>query len=356
MPNRDDLDAKIDLQLEKGYDAIERGDLAVAKKAAQEAVRLDGNVAEAHTLLGAVAEREGDVQAALAAYKTARKVDPAAFEPVIAMAEIEHAQGRADKARALFAEASERAEEEEEYVEALLARAEFELAEGEAENALAALTELPPVDLPEANDHLRAGDAYRQAGALSTGAEAQSAWAEAEGHFEKARRRAEQDRESVEVLADALYGLGLVAEARGDREKQAKHFTDVLALDCKEPSPPWALSDQKMEALVEDVLGELPERARELLANVPIVVEARPSRAQVEEGLDPRLLGLFQGPSHPENTGNPALQQIVLYTRNLERACADEEELAEEVRVTLLHETGHFFGLDEGALEEMGLD
>ena len=51
----------------------------------------------------------------------------------------------------------------------------------------------------------------------------------------------------------------------------------------------------------------------------------------------------------------PGLTQIVLFRRNLERVAAGEDELREEIRVTLLHETGHFFGLDDAALDELGL-
>ena len=76
-------------------------------------------------------------------------------------------------------------------------------------------------------------------------------------------------------------------------------------------------------------------------------------------GLDPRVLGLFSGTAHGEGGtalgGQPGLTQIVLFRRNLERAARDEDELREEIRTTLLHETGHFFGLDDAALEEIGL-
>jgi predicted Zn-dependent protease with MMP-like domain len=171
-------------------------------------------------------------------------------------------------------------------------------------------------------------------------------------HFEAARGQAGED---ATLAADAIYGLGLVAEARGAQAEMIERFAEVLALDTKEPHPPWRPSDERMEALVEEVLGELPERARELLANVPIVVESRPSRAQVQEGLDPRLLGLFSGPTMTDSDA-PMLRQITLYTCNLERASATLEDLEEEIRVTLLHETGHFFGLDEEGLEDLGLD
>ena len=47
---------------------------------------------------------------------------------------------------------------------------------------------------------------------------------------------------------------------------------------------------------------------------------------------------------------------IGLFQRNLERYARDREELLEEIRVTLLHEVGHFLGLDEEQLRELGLD
>ena len=51
----------------------------------------------------------------------------------------------------------------------------------------------------------------------------------------------------------------------------------------------------------------------------------------------------------------PQLTQILLFRRNLERVAQDEEELREEIRTTLLHETGHFFGMSEKDLDEVGL-
>ncbi len=351
-PDASSLAEKIEDHLERGYAALEDDELPVAKKAADAVLALDAQVAEAHILLGHIAERQGDVEAAKRAYTAARKADPEAMSPVLSLAEIEHAAGQVATARKLFEKAMDLAEEEEEFVEAVLSRAEFELAEGDADAAREVLTELPEVDLPEPNDHLRAGDVLRQVGALMDGAGAQSAWDDAARHFTQVK-----GHEDRQIVADALYGLGLVAEAKGDRAGMTKHFAEVLAIDSKEPRPAWTLSDERMEALVEEVLGELPDRARELLANVPIVVEARPTKAQVqEEGLDPRLLGLFTGPAHPDSGDAAALQQITLYSRNLERAATDAEDLEDEIRITLLHETGHFFGLDEDELAAMDLD
>ncbi len=351
MPAKD-VDAQIDQHLEKGYGALERNDAATARRAAQAALALDADVADAHALLGAIAEREGDLEAAGAAYAAAHAADPEAFEPLLALAEIEHARGDVARARKLFAEAVDVAEEEDEYVEALLSSAELELAEGDAERAGAVLVELPEVELPEPNDHLRAGDILRQVAAFG-GAGAKETLASAERHFTAALARAEGDDA---LIADATYGLALIDEAREAREAMIRRFGEVLALDAKEARAPWSVPDDRMEEIVEAALEELPERARVLLANVPIVIEPRPGRAQVQEGLDPRLLGLFSGPSLPDGGDMPSLQQITLYARNLERAASSVEDLEEEIRITLLHETGHFFGMDEDALAELELD
>ena len=78
----------------------------------------------------------------------------------------------------------------------------------------------------------------------------------------------------------------------------------------------------------------------------------------LEAGVDPRSLGLFSGTAYPDKSklgGQDGLSQIILFRRNLERLSGDEDELREEVRATLLHETGHFFGMDDAELEDVGL-
>ena len=105
-------------------------------------------------------------------------------------------------------------------------------------------------------------------------------------------------------------------------------------------------------------LAELPERARELLRDVPIVIAEQPAEADVDAGVDPRSLGLFNGTAYPDGShlgGQPGLTQILIFRRNLERVAASDDELREEIRTTLLHETGHFFGMNDEDLEGVGL-
>jgi predicted Zn-dependent protease with MMP-like domain len=92
---------------------------------------------------------------------------------------------------------------------------------------------------------------------------------------------------------------------------------------------------------------------------VPILVADLPARDEVEKGLDPRLLGLFAGLAYPDASslgGQPQLTQILLFRKNLERVARDENDLREQIRITLLHETGHFFGMSEDDLADVGLE
>ena len=118
------------------------------------------------------------------------------------------------------------------------------------------------------------------------------------------------------------------------------------------------LTEEEFVEVAEAALAELPDRARALLEDVPILVADAPSGEDVRAGLDPRLLGLFTGLPYPDHSslgGPPQLTQILLFRRNLERVTLDADELREEIRITLIHETGHFFGLSEDELHEMGL-
>src|SRR5262252_2114830 len=105
----------------------------------------------------------------------------------------------------------------------------------------------------------------------------------------------------------------------------------------------------KFEALVAQALDNLPKKFREELTNVAIIVEDLPPEEAESEGL---LLGLFHGIPRTEKsvffTGPP--DRIFLYQRNIEAVCASEAEVRRQVRATLLHEVGHYFGLREDEL------
>ena len=91
---------------------------------------------------------------------------------------------------------------------------------------------------------------------------------------------------------------------------------------------------------------------------MPITFERRPNSALRHDGIEPDTLGLFTGTefAEEENALSPVPAQIILFLDNIwEQAEGDEEGFRDEVRTTLLHELGHYLGLDEQDLNERGL-
>ena len=105
---------------------------------------------------------------------------------------------------------------------------------------------------------------------------------------------------------------------------------------------------------------ELPREMARRAGEVPVVMLPRPTKAMVrDDGVDPDLLGLFVGPNCAEGveSGDPLPPDILLFLENLwDYADGDEEIFREEVRVTYYHELGHYLGLEEGDLEDRGLE
>jgi predicted Zn-dependent protease with MMP-like domain len=117
----------------------------------------------------------------------------------------------------------------------------------------------------------------------------------------------------------------------------------------------------EFEALVEQALDELPDLFKEKLENISIVVEDYPS-AEVLRGFRRRttkldLLGVYIGVPYTHKTPYPLLgnvpDRIELYQKNIESICRDEREIIEQVKETVIHEVGHYFGLDEKTLRRL---
>jgi predicted Zn-dependent protease with MMP-like domain/Flp pilus assembly protein TadD len=159
------------------------------------------------------------------------------------------------------------------------------------------------------------------------------------------------------------HALGLLAERRGDADEARRRFARARKLAPDEFPRPVSLSHAAFEAAVEDALAELPEGVRRYLANVAITVEDLPAEADLlgaEPPLSPGILGLFRGAPYGQKASMDPWSHfpssIVLYQRNLERFARGREELIQEIRVTLVHEVGHFLGLDEDELYQRGLE
>lgn len=102
---------------------------------------------------------------------------------------------------------------------------------------------------------------------------------------------------------------------------------------------------------VAAALDELPPHIAAALENVAVVVEE-------ENAEDPDLLGLYQGIPLPErgDMGGQLPDKISIYRIPLEESFPDPGELRREIRITVLHELAHYFGLDEDRIAELGYE
>ncbi|MEK7386530.1 MAG: metallopeptidase family protein [candidate division NC10 bacterium] len=119
------------------------------------------------------------------------------------------------------------------------------------------------------------------------------------------------------------------------------------------------MTRRQFEALVERALRRLPRKFKDRLANIAVVVENWADDATLAElGIEPpdTLYGLYRGvdlTNRDSNYGNVLPDTVTIYQGPIEEDCADEEEMAELVRDTVIHEIGHYFGLDDETMERI---
>lgn len=334
-----------DDKLEEGWQSFEDGEFEKAKAVAERDLREDPEDPEAMLLLAASHRGMGAFDEAMKLFETASDIASDWSAPELWLAEI-LAQDLDRPVDALVhaTEALDRADEEDEFIDAILLKASLEVQLGKAKAARETLSELPPQEEVELTTEtsLDLGYLFLEADAV-----------------DEAEKRFRAITEADEKNEEAWYGLGLCAEASEDEKAKRGAWLRVLELDAATPLHESHMTEQEMADVAEQALKELPERARRLIENVPILIVDLPARDEVEQGLDPRLLGLFAGSAYSEASvmgGPPQLTQILLFRKNLERMAIDADDLREQIRITLLHETGHFFGMSEDDLASVGLD
>ena len=228
--------------------------------------------------------------------------------------------------------------------------------------------------LDEADDALDRGELdvaeqrYREA--IAADASCSPAWSALAGvlfdqlRFDEARAAVRTAVRTDETNAEAYWVRGLLRERRGDLRGADRDFLRASRLDGEAFPRPETLSDAMISAVVEEAKGSVHPSIRAWLDQVAFVVDEVPPE-DVCLDFDPpalpgELLGCFTGPAVPDRSGDDPWSHlpstIVLYRRNLERLAWDRDHLVEELRITVLHEVGHFLGLDEDDLEQRGLE
>jgi predicted Zn-dependent protease with MMP-like domain len=115
------------------------------------------------------------------------------------------------------------------------------------------------------------------------------------------------------------------------------------------------------DRLVDRALAGIPAPFREALAEVAIVIDDLPTRDQLAENdldADDTLYGLYEGVPRTEYGADwvAAPNRITLFRLPLEEDFPDPDDLADEVRITVIHELAHHLGIDDDRLEELGID
>ncbi|MFE0022113.1 metallopeptidase family protein [Amycolatopsis sp. NPDC059021] len=113
---------------------------------------------------------------------------------------------------------------------------------------------------------------------------------------------------------------------------------------------PVEMTRHRFEELVSEALDEVPPEFAEAMDNVVVLVE----EFNEEE---PSILGLYHGVALTERTsdyGGVLPDRISIYRRPILEMCESEEHVVEEVLVTVMHELGHHFGIDDARLHELG--
>ena len=111
------------------------------------------------------------------------------------------------------------------------------------------------------------------------------------------------------------------------------------------------VSDEEFDELVVEALDGIPPELSALIDNVVVLVEPEPPAD------DPELLGLYDGVPLTERDSSYTFfppDRIFVYRGPLLRMCATAEALVEEVRITVVHEIAHHFGIDDDELHDLG--
>jgi predicted Zn-dependent protease with MMP-like domain len=162
--------------------------------------------------------------------------------------------------------------------------------------------------------------------------------------------------------ADLWFELGIAAEFVEDWNLRLDAFRRVWQIEHRfEAVESRLLSDDEAVAVAEAAVERLPAQVRSAVGQVAIIVEDYPEEWVVTDAAaDPRVLGLFDGPTHGFETSLDAVTdgpaRIYLFRRNIERHCHDRDDAEHQIALTVLHELGHYFGFDEVQLDDLGLN
>ena len=122
------------------------------------------------------------------------------------------------------------------------------------------------------------------------------------------------------------------------------------------------MTRREFEKVVEEAVAALPELFRSKIENVEFRVAESPNRRQSgQKGASdrvPTLYGLYEGTPYGDRGPDYSLRlpdRITIFKRSIERDCKTRPEMLKCIQETVLHEIGHYFGLDDDQLDDLGI-
>ena len=165
--------------------------------------------------------------------------------------------------------------------------------------------------------------------------------------------------------AELVYGLATSLDVSGEYDAADEAYREAHRLSPDFYFVPFRVTREEFDRLTRLSFNGIPAAVRESLGRVTIDVRDTPGEVPSEmgeEALPPLLLGLFIGEQRGDDwsmmggTAGLYPSRVYLFQRNIERASPDGPELQRQIEITLLHEIGHYLGLEEEDLEARGLD
>ncbi len=310
--------------LDRGWDLINRGDLAGAQRSAEKSVELDAESPEAHNLLGYVYAAQGEPESALEHYRQAIALDDSFVEAMLNAAEVLiHPVHDFESAIDLVDEALEWAEGDDEVTDALLLKFDAYMHQGNADEARSVLRTLPEGPFATGRLDFLVGRAHFEIGELDL----------AKHHLGRAL---EQDEESPDIH----YYMGLLLDARADHEAATVEFLRCRELDGSAARPASALPQGQFERYVRRAIERLAENQLAALDGALVVVTDLPGAEVVADGVDPRASVLLDAlaPDSAVRAG-----RVFVYQRNVERLVDNVNKLEDELFRLLQQELGATF-------------
>jgi len=348
-----DDEARVTALLDEANKQLEQTHFAAAWTCADRAADLTPTSVEAHHLRGAALAALGRDSEAQTAYGLALAIDPDDPETLRAVADF-YINGKGERGRDALRLGLELAQRGSRRAIARRRRnaplaADLAVLEGQALNDLGRSDEA--LDRIEAALRIAPGrgDALHEKGVALFDL---SRFADAKAALTKALVSQPGDAYTHQML-------GLTLEQLGDPAAADQELARAVALAPGELTPPITITTEEFQHEVDAVVSTLTAERRARVKAIKIEVADLPDPADlkaVSPPFPPTILGLYRGPVGRAPGPSDEPSSIVLYRKNLARAVKTRAELTEQIRDTLLHEIGHFEGLDEDDLRRRGME